>query len=177
MANVADPVDRRVRTVSVLLGVAALTCLIDAIIAASRLIGIDGVADAVRSAARAEGWDGAELVATVRAATWFNALVAIGGLLLLAWLGRATRRRSPRSRGAVYFAAAALSAVLLFGAATDRGNATPDATQPAGLRAALEQLTPAWYPPVHSLLAGLVVIGIVVAAIAVARISSIDFYR
>ena len=177
MATVADPVDRRASTVSMLLGALAVACLIDAITAAVRLIGIDGADDAVRSAALAEGLDGAGLVASARAEAWYNGLVAVVGVLVLVWLARATRRRAPRSRGGVCLAATALSAALIFGAATDPGSATPTDTQPEALRLALEQLTPAWYAPTHSLLAGVAVIGVIVAAIAVTRVSAIDFYQ
>ena len=178
MVQVADPVDRRVSTVSVLLGVAAVACFVDAIAAASRLVAIAGASDAVLNAAHGASQDGAELVASARSSTWFNGVVAIVGLLVLAGLAFAVRRRARRSRGGVVLGAAALAGVLLFGAAADRGtDATPDATQPEALRAALEQLTPAWYAPTHSVFVGVAVIGVIAAAIAVTRVSSIDFYR
>lgn len=171
MATQSDLVDRRANVLTVLLRVAAAACAIDVVAGVVRLVDISRAGEAVRSTA------GESVVASARYQAVFNGVVALVGLLVLVWLVTATRRRAPGSRGGVWGVAAVLCAAMVFGAATDSGTvAAPDVNQSAPLRAALEQLTPGWYGPVHSLVAGTAVISLIVAAVTVSRISAIDYY-
>ncbi|MGC9667637.1 hypothetical protein ACNTMW_13900 [Planosporangium sp. 12N6] len=175
MVEGVDSIHRRVAVVTTLLAVCSLAFLIDGVIALGRLAKISSVAPAVRAAA--DGRDSEAIIASVRSHMVFNVAVGIVGLAVLAVLAMAVRRRARPSRGGVWLAAAALSFGLIGGAAVSVDTiATPDATESAPLRAALQQLMPSWYSPTHSLITGMVIIGLAVAAFLLARTSDLDFY-
>lgn len=174
MATHSGLVDRRRSVLAVLLGVAAVACFGDVVASVVRLVDISSTADAIYRVSVAE--DAASLVASARTQAVSYGVVALVGVLALAWLVVATRRRAPGSRGGVWVVTAVLSAAVLFEAAIDPGGGTPDPRDPA-LRAAFEELALGWYTPVHSLVAGIAVIGLIAAAVTMSRISAMDYYH